>query len=114
MDVRLPNLGEGADSGVVVSVQVKEGDTIQKGQTLIELESGKAVAPIPAPAPGKVTSIRVKEGDKISAGAILISLDAAGADDSAPAALAAPGAKPQKKKQPVAKIAELEAEEYSR
>ena len=28
MDVRLPNLGEGADSGSVVSVAVKEGDSI--------------------------------------------------------------------------------------
>ncbi|MBM3846973.1 MAG: biotin/lipoyl-binding protein [Verrucomicrobia bacterium] len=85
MDVRLPNLGEGADSGVVVAVSVKEGDTIQKGQTLIELESGKAVAPIPSPSSGKVTSIKVKEGDKISTGTVILSLEgAAGSGASAP------------------------------
>ena len=50
MDVRLPNLGEGADSGSVVSIAVKEGDTISAGQTIIELETGKAVAAIPSPA----------------------------------------------------------------
>ncbi|MBL9166763.1 MAG: 2-oxo acid dehydrogenase subunit E2 [Verrucomicrobiales bacterium] len=112
MDVRLPNLGEGADSGVVVSVQVKEGDSIQKGQTVIELESGKAVAPIPAPAAGKVTSVRVKEGDKISAGAILISLEGAGggAEPAAAPAAASPKASP-KKKPSAAKVVEPEVSE---
>ena len=55
MDVRLPNLGEGADSGTVASIFVKEGDQITKDQPLIELESEKAVASIPSPAAGTVT-----------------------------------------------------------
>ena len=33
MDIRIPNLGEGADSGTVVSVYVKEGDRVAKDQT---------------------------------------------------------------------------------
>ena len=45
MDVKLPKLGEGADSGVVVSLLVKEGDPIKEGQTILELENEKAVAP---------------------------------------------------------------------
>src|SRR6266542_4836662 len=64
MDVRLPKLGEGADSGTVVSVLVKEGDEVKNGQTLIELENEKAVAPIPATVSGKIANVRVKEGDK--------------------------------------------------
>src|SRR5881628_123958 len=76
MDVKLPKLGEGADSGVVVSILVKEGDTVQEGQTLLELENEKAVAPIPAPASGTVAKLRVKEGDKISVGQVLLSIDA--------------------------------------
>ena len=44
MDVKLPKLGEGADSGVVVNVFVKEGDQVTKGQAIIELENEKAVA----------------------------------------------------------------------
>ena len=47
MDVKLPKLGEGADSGVVVNVFVKEGDTVAKGQAILELENEKAVASIP-------------------------------------------------------------------
>jgi len=80
MDVKLPPLGEGADSGNVVSIFVKEGDQVTKGQSIIELETGKAVAPVPASASGKVTKIIVSIGDKISVGQAILSLaEAAGA-----------------------------------
>ena len=84
MDVKLPNLGEGADSGTVVGILVKTGAQIKKGQSIIELETGKAVTPIPSPSAGTVASIRVKEGDKLAVGGLILSLEvAAGA---APAA----------------------------
>ena len=84
MDIKLPPLGEGADSGTVVSILVKEGDQISKGQTILELETGKAVSPVSASAAGKISKIHVKEGVKISVGALLLSLDGGGA--STPAA----------------------------
>ena len=85
MDIRLPRLGEGADSGTVVSVFVKAGDKIKKSATLLELENEKAVAPIPSPAGGTVSKVHVKEGDKIQVGQLLVSLaEEAGAQ--APAA----------------------------
>jgi pyruvate/2-oxoglutarate dehydrogenase complex dihydrolipoamide acyltransferase (E2) component len=37
MDVKLPPLGEGVDSGSVVAILVKEVDPIAKGQGIIEL-----------------------------------------------------------------------------
>ncbi len=54
MDVRLPRLGEGADSGTVASIFVKVGDQVKKDQPVIELESEKAVASIPSPAAGTI------------------------------------------------------------
>jgi pyruvate dehydrogenase E2 component (dihydrolipoamide acetyltransferase) len=89
MDLKLPPLGEGADSGNVVSILVKEGETIAKGQGIIELETGKAIAPVPASAAGKVAKIIVAVGDKISVGQPILSLDTG----AAPAA-AVPAAKP--------------------
>ncbi len=86
MDVKLPKLGEGADSGVVVNVFVKEGDQVAKGQAIIELENEKAVASIPATASGVVAKIHVKPGDKIAVGQKLISL----AEGGRAAATAAP------------------------
>ena len=93
MDVKLPPLGEGADSGTVVSILVKEGDQISKGQTILELETGKAVSPVSASAAGKISRIHVKEGAKISVGALLLSLDGGGAvAPVAPAQKSAPAA----------------------
>src|SRR5204863_6182479 len=74
MDVKLPNLGEGADSGTVVNLFVQEGDRIEKDQPIIELENEKAVATIPSTAAGTVGKIFVKTGDKISVGQAILSL----------------------------------------
>ncbi len=74
MEIRLPQLGEGAESGAVANIFVKEGDTIQKDQPMIELESEKAVAAIPSPAAGKVTKIHVKQGDTVKVGQAILTV----------------------------------------
>lgn len=93
MDVKLPKLGEGADSGVVVGIFVKEGETVAKDQPILELENEKAVASIPSTAAGVVEKIHVKAGERVSVGQRLISLAGGGI---APAAEPAP--KPATKK----------------
>ena len=79
MDLKLPNLGEGADSGTVVNLFVKEGDTVTKDQPILELENEKAVATIPSTAAGTVAQIFVKAGDKIRVGQRILSLGEGGA-----------------------------------
>ena len=74
MEIRLPKLGEGADSGTVASIFVKIGDRLAKDQAILELESEKAVASIPSPAEGVVSAIHVKEGDVVKVGQLLVSL----------------------------------------
>jgi pyruvate dehydrogenase E2 component (dihydrolipoamide acetyltransferase) len=98
MDVKLPKLGEGADSGIVVNIFVKEGDTVAKNQPILELENEKAVAAIPSTAAGVVGKIFVKNGDRVSVGTRLISVTEDGAAAPAPAAAAAPGAAPAPKR----------------
>ena len=78
MDVRLPKLGEGAEGGAVVSILVKEGDTVTQGQTVLEVENEKAVAPIPSTASGVVGQIRVKEGDRIAVGQVILTVTESG------------------------------------
>lgn len=80
MQIRIPQLAEGINSGTVVSVLVSQGDVVKKDQTLLELETEKAVAPIPSSGEGKVESIHVKEGDKVSVGQVIVTL--AGANGS--------------------------------
>src|SRR5579885_3626038 len=109
MDVRLPKLGEGVDSGSVVSIFVKEGDVLTQGQTILELENEKAVAPIPSPAAGKVGAIRVKPGDKLSVGQVILSLIEGGGDGQPAPAAAVPRAEapePAREPAPVSAPAE--------
>lgn len=83
MDVKLPHLGEGADSGTVVNLFVKEGDQIAKDQPILELENEKAVATIPSSAGGTVAKVFVKTGDKISVGQKILSVSGNGAEPAA-------------------------------
>jgi pyruvate dehydrogenase E2 component (dihydrolipoamide acetyltransferase) len=78
MDIKLPALGEGADSGTVVNLFVKEGDQVAKDQAILELENEKAVATIPSTGAGTVTKIFVKTGDKISVGQRILALSETG------------------------------------
>lgn len=110
MDVKLPKLGEGADSGVVVNVFVKEGDTIAKDQTIIELENEKAVASIPASAGGVVAKVHVKAGDKLSAGQRILTLAGGGSAAAPAAAPARPVAKPAAQRPAAEAAPVLEAE----
>ena len=100
MDIRLPHLGEDADSGTVGAIFVKAGDVVEVDQALIEIESDKAVASVPSTEAGTVTAVHVKEGDEIRSGALIVSLDSPGttvestteATQSEPAAESAPDA----------------------
>lgn len=99
MEVKLPKIGETADSGTVASILVKVGDTVEVGQTLIELEQEKAVAPIASTAAGVISAIHVKEGQKISVGTPILSLGGNG--PTAPAAPAAKVTAPARRAAPV-------------
>src|ERR1041385_9042536 len=97
MDLKLPALGEGADSGTVVNLFVKEGDQLSKDQAVLELENEKAVATIPSTAAGTVTKVYVKAGEKISVGQRILALTESGA--GAPAAPAKTPVAPQPEKE---------------
>ncbi len=75
MEIRLPALAEGSDTGTVVNLLVAVGDRIRKDQTVLELENQKAVAPIPSPVSGKVTQLHVKVGDVVLVGQALVSVE---------------------------------------
>ena len=75
MDVKLPQLAEGVESGTVVNILVSEGQEIKKDQAFMELETQKAVGSIPSPSSGTVARVHVKEGMEVSVGQVLISIE---------------------------------------
>ncbi len=85
MDVKLPQLAEGVESGTVVSILVAEGQEVKKDQAIMELETQKAVGSIPAPSSGIVTKIYVRQGMEVAVGQALMAIEASGAPSARPA-----------------------------
>lgn len=91
-EVKTPDLGDGIESGDVLEVFVSVGDTIAKGDNIIELETDKATVTVPSDIGGKITKILIGDGDTVEVGSPLIEVDAAaeGGSDSAAGSGAAP------------------------
>jgi biotin carboxyl carrier protein len=60
--------------GLVVSVQVSEGDVVEKGQILVILESMKMQNELRAPSAGKVGRLRIKAGESVEQKQTLLNL----------------------------------------
>ena len=74
-EFKLPELGENIDTGTVAKVIVSVGDQVKKDQSLIELETEKAVVEVPTNKAGKVSKILVSEGDEIKVGQTILIID---------------------------------------
>jgi pyruvate dehydrogenase E2 component (dihydrolipoamide acetyltransferase) len=83
----VPDIGENVTSGKVVVVHVKAGDTLDVDDTVIELETDKAVVEIPSTVKGKVTEVLAVEGDELKVGDIIarVETETHGHDESEPA-----------------------------
>jgi pyruvate dehydrogenase E2 component (dihydrolipoamide acetyltransferase) len=79
IEVKLPNLGEGVESGDIVEVLVSEGDTIAKDQAILDIETGKATMQVPSDFAGKILKVHVKKGQTVQNGATLLTLEGAAA-----------------------------------
>jgi len=61
-------------TGTVWKIEVKEGDSVTEGQTLVILESMKMEMPVEAPAAGKVEKISCTEGQAVNEGDVLVTI----------------------------------------
>lgn len=76
LEFKLPSLGEKIESAVIASVLVKVGDVVKKDQSVLELESDKAVIELPINVSGKIKTVHIKKGDKVKVGQLVLSLEA--------------------------------------
>jgi pyruvate dehydrogenase E2 component (dihydrolipoamide acetyltransferase) len=76
-EMKLPDLGENIESADVINVLVKPGDTIEKDQGVIEIETDKATVEVPSNLSGKIIEVLVKQGDKAKVGDVLIKVETA-------------------------------------
>jgi pyruvate dehydrogenase E2 component (dihydrolipoamide acetyltransferase) len=74
----LPDLGEGITEGEIRKWVVKEGDSVEEHQTVLEIETDKAVVEVPSPKKGKVLKISKEEGEIAKVGEVLMVIAAEG------------------------------------
>jgi pyruvate dehydrogenase E2 component (dihydrolipoamide acetyltransferase) len=83
IEVKVPDIGDYKDVPVI-EVLVKAGDTVEKEQSLVTLESDKATMDVPSPQSGVVKEVKIKQGDAVSEGTLIVLLEpAAGAAQAA-------------------------------
>ena len=75
IEFRLPELGEGIESGQVIEVFVTPGDRVTLEQPLLEVETDKAAIEIPSPADGTVIDVCVSAGDTVGINQILVKIN---------------------------------------
>ena len=71
MDVVMPQLGETVNEGTIAAWHKKAGDTVEKGEMLLDVETDKVATEVLAPASGVVSAINVEEGDTVDVGTVL-------------------------------------------
>ena len=106
VEFKLPEVSEGVESADVAELMVAEGDVIEAGQVVLEVETEKAVAEIECPHAGRVAKVHVAQGDTIAVGAVLLTIEE-GAEAAAPTEKA-PAPKPSGKEAPKSEAAESE------
>lgn len=82
IEFKLPELGENIDQGDLVRLMVAPGANVSPGQSVMELETDKAVVEVPSSVGGTVQEVRVKEGEKIKVGQVIFTVDGADAREA--------------------------------
>lgn len=89
VEVKVPDIGDFKDIPVI-EILVKVGDTVQKDDSLVSLESDKATMEVPSSVAGVVKEIKVAIGDKVSEGHTVLLIEAVDSAASSPTALPGP------------------------
>lgn len=84
---KLPDVGEGMAEGEIVSWLVSEGDTVEEGDSIAEIQNDKSVEELASPVDGTIKKFLVEPGTVASVGDPIVEIDAEGhegdSDDSA-------------------------------
>src|SRR5438132_3466070 len=86
--VVMPQLGESVHEGTISKWLVKPGDKVVEFEPMLEVDTDKVSAEVPAPVTGVLKEIIAKEGETVQAGAEIAVVEVEG-DGPAPAETAA-------------------------
>lgn len=95
--VKMPRLGESVSEGTIGAWLKKEGDTVERDESLAEIETDKINAELPSPVAGRLSKILVQSGETVTVGTDIVMIEesadmpATSSPSSADAPSAAPG-----------------------
>jgi len=92
-NVIMPALELAQETGKVLRWMKAPGDTVRKGEPIVEIETDKVTVEIEAPATGILRDVTAREGDIVPVGHT-IAIIAAPTDSAAPSSLSPPGSAP--------------------
>ncbi len=81
IEMKIPSPGESITEVEISQWLVKDGDIVNKDQTIAEIDSDKATLDLPAEASGKIT-LKAQEGDSMSVGDIVCLIDTSEASNA--------------------------------
>src|SRR3989304_579477 len=90
-ELKMPKLGESVTEGTIGKWLKNAGDTVEKYDLLVEVQTDKVNTEIPSEVSGTLKEIKVKEGETVPVGALLAVFETADAEAAA-ASQAASGA----------------------
>src|SRR5213596_929366 len=74
-EIQMPQMGESVTEGTVLEWHVSEGDSVEEGDTVVEVSTDKVDAEVPAPASGVVAKILAGEDETVQVGQALAQID---------------------------------------
>jgi pyruvate dehydrogenase E2 component (dihydrolipoamide acetyltransferase) len=74
-EIKIPEISDNVSSGKIVAVLVKPGDTVAVDDTLVEIETDKAVVELPSPYAGKISEVLVQQGDEKRIGDVVAKIE---------------------------------------
>ncbi|GGE48426.1 dihydrolipoyllysine-residue succinyltransferase component of 2-oxoglutarate dehydrogenase complex [Marinicauda pacifica] len=83
IDAKVPVMGESVSEGTAGEWAVKVGDTVEKDQTLLEIETDKVAVEVPSPEAGEIEELLVSEGDSVEPGQVIAKIRAGASGGSA-------------------------------
>ena len=93
IDIVTPTGGESVTEGTILEWNVKVGDTIKDGDTVVEVSTDKVDMELPAPASGTITEILAEAGETVTVGQVIARMTTSAATSpAAPASSLAPAA----------------------
>lgn len=76
IEVKVPQLPESVTDATLVSWHKKPGDSVNRDENLVDLETDKVVLEVPSPTAGVIKELRVENGATVTSGQVLAILEA--------------------------------------